>query len=286
MKSRAIGTFFILINMNKVAIQGIKGSFHHQVANQYFGSEIQLQECMTFTEIPKLLLQKKVTSAVMAIENSIAGSLLPNYKLIDEHDLQIVGEAFLSIHHQLLALPGQTIADITEVHSHPMALQQCEVFFEKHPHITLVESKDTAESAMKIAHKKLLKVGAIASAMAGSLYGLETIAADIHTYKNNTTRFFVVQSEKPNDTIISNKASLKLTLSHEVGSLLKVLQIVASHQINLTKIQSLPIKNTPFKYAFFMDVEFDNYEVYQNCLSKMKNITTAIKILGEYLKSQ
>jgi prephenate dehydratase len=286
MKSRVIGTFFILLKMNKVAIQGIKGSFHHQVANQYYGNNILLEECLTFAEIPHLLKHQRVTSAVMAIENSIAGSLLPNYKLIDEHDLQIVGEVFLPIHHQLLALKGQTIADITEVHSHPMALQQCEVFFEQYPHITLVESKDTAESAMKIADEKRLKVGAIASSMAGTLYGLETITADIHTFKNNTTRFFIVQLNHQNEPMIPNKATLKMTLSHEVGSLLKVLQIVASHQINLTKIQSLPINNTPFKYAFFMDVEFDDYEVYKNCLKLMKINTKSFKILGEYLKRQ
>lgn len=272
--------------MNKVAIQGIKGSFHHQVANQYFTNDLQLKECLTFAEIPNLLKQKQVTSAVMAIENSIAGALLPNYKLIDEHDLQIVGEVFLPIHHQLLALRGQTINDITEVHSHPMALQQCEVFLEQYPHITLIESKDTAESAMKIAHEKRLKVGAIASKMAGDLYGLETIASDIHTYKNNTTRFFVVQLTHQTEPIIPNKASLKLTLAHEVGSLLKVLQLFAQNNINLTKIQSMPLKNTPFKYAFFLDVEFDDYQVYKSCLKLMKTQTTALKILGEYLKSQ
>lgn len=272
--------------MNKVAIQGIKGSFHHQVANQYFGNELDLTACMTFAEIPHLLKQNKVTSAVMAIENTIAGSLLPNYKLIDEHDLNIVGEIYLPIHHQLLALPGQTIRDIKEVHSHPMALQQCEVFFEQYPHITLIESKDTAESAMKIAQSQLYGVGAIASAMAGMLYGLETIAADIHTYKNNTSRFFVVQFNNQPLTITPNKATLKLTLAHEVGSLLNVLQLFADHQMNLSKIQSLPLKNTPFQYAFFIDVEFDDYEVYKKCLSSMKNKTTAIKILGEYLKSE
>ncbi|MDP2087864.1 MAG: prephenate dehydratase [Flavobacteriaceae bacterium] len=272
--------------MNKVAIQGIKGSFHHQVANQYYGNNILLEECLTFAEIPHLLKQKQVTSAVMAIENSIAGSLLPNYKLIDEHHLQIVGEVFLPIRHQLLALKGQTIADIKEVHSHPMALQQCEDFFEQYPHITLVESKDTAESALKISRENLSKVGAIASSMAGILYGLETIASDIHTFKNNTTRFFIVQLNHPNHPIIPNKASLKLTLSHEVGSLLKVLELFAAHQINLTKIQSLPIKNTTFRYAFFIDVEFDDYEVYKSCLKLMKTQTTSLKILGEYIKSQ
>lgn len=270
--------------MNKIAIQGVKGSFHHQAANQFFGNEIDLTACLTFAEIPKLLQQKEVTSAVMAIENSIAGSLLPNYKLIDEHDLHIVGEVFLPIHHQLMALSGQKISDILEVHSHPMALQQCEVFFEQYPHIRLIESKDTAESAMKIAHEKRLNMGAIASKMAGDLYGLATIASDIHTYNNNTTRFFIVQLSKQNDSDIPNKASLKLILAHEVGSLLNILQLFANHHINLTKIQSLPIKNKPFNYAFFIDVEFDDYEVYQNCLTLVKAKTTALKILGAYKK--
>lgn len=272
--------------MKKVAIQGVKGSFHHQVAHQYFGNQMDLHECLTFAEMPQLLHQNTVTSAVMAIENSIAGSLLPNYKLIDEFDLQIVGEIFLLIHHQLLALPGQTIDDIIEVHSHPMALQQCEVFFENYPHITLIESKDTAASALQIAHNQLTKIGAIGSTMAGTLYGLETIAANIQTFKNNTTRFFVVQLEPQFIEITPNKATIKLILTHKVGSLLKILQLFANNGINLSKIQSLPLKHTPFQYAFFIDVEFDNYNAYKNSLSAIKTHTTSIKILGEYLKNK
>jgi prephenate dehydratase len=271
--------------MKKVAIQGIKGSFHHEVAVQYFGVNIELTECMTFTEMPLLLKNNEVDVAVIAIENSIAGSLLPNYRLIDNNDLQIIGEVFIPIHHQLLALPGQTIMDITEVHSHPMALQQCEEFFEQYSHITLIESKDTAASAKQISKEKASKIGAIASKLAGNLYGLEIIESDIHTYKNNTTRFFVVQNNKSDKKQLINKVSLKLTLAHKVGSLLEILQEFALHQINLTKIQSLPIKETPFQYAFFIDIVFEDYESYQNCLMAIKELATSLKILGEYQKN-
>ena len=272
--------------MKRIAIQGIKGSFHHQVAHQYFGQEIQLHECLTFKEIPSLLKKQQVDAAVIAIENSIAGSLLPNYKLIDEHELQIVGEVFLPIHHQLLALKGQTIHDLTAVHSHPMALQQCEAFFEQYPHITLVESKDTAESAMQIAYNQHYTIGAIASTMAGNLYELATIAPNIHTYQNNTTRFFVVQLASESFVQKPTKASLKLTLAHRVGSLLEVLQLFTSHQLNLTKIQSLPLKHTPFQYAFFIDVEMEDYDQYQDCLAEIAQRVSEVKILGEYLRSE
>lgn len=271
--------------MIKVAIQGIEGSYHHQVAEQYFGNAIQLVPSMTFEAIPRLIKSGQAEVAVMAIENSIAGSLLPNYKLIDTHELAITGEVFLPIHHQLLAMPGQTIEAIEEVHSHPMALQQCEVFFENYPHISLVESKDTAASALKIAREKRLKVAAIASKMAGDLYALEVLAADIHTIKNNTTRFFIVQKEIKNNIQMPNKATLKLTLSHRIGSLMEVLQLFAAHQINMTKIQSLPLRETPFQYAFFIDVEFGDYEVYKACLYEVKTCTSSLKIVGEYQKN-
>jgi len=271
--------------MKKVAIQGIKGSFHHQVAHQYFGQEIELVECLTFTEMPQRLKTAQADVAIIAIENTIAGSLLPNYKLIDEHKLHIMGEVFLPIHHQLLAIPGQTIESLTEVHSHPMALQQCEVFFERYPNITLVESKDTAESARLIAENKITNIGAIASSLAGELYGLEVLASNIHTYKNNMTRFFVVQKDWYSNGIIPNKASLKITLSHQVGSLMSVLKLFAANQINLTKIQSLPLPDKPFQYAFFIDVEYNNYELYKNCLKEIENNQNPVKILGEYHKS-
>lgn len=271
--------------MIKVAIQGIKGSFHHQVANQYFGNTIDLIECLTFIEMPNKLKHQLADVAIIAIENTIAGSLLPNYKLIDEHALHIIGEVFLPIHHQLVALPGQKIEALTEVHSHPMALQQCEEFFEKYPHITLVESKDTAESARQIAAHQTKNIGAIASQLASELYHLEVLAANIHTYKNNTTRFFVVQKEAYTNGTPPNKASLKITLTHQVGSLVSLLQLFAANQINLTKIQSLPIPNKPFQYAFFIDVEYVDYKVYKTCLKEVEKQGIPIKILGEYHKT-
>lgn len=271
--------------MKRVAIQGIKGSFHHQVANQYFGNNIELIECLTFTEMPIQLKNKHADVAIMAIENTIAGSLLPNYKLIDEHNLHILGEVFLPIHHQLVALPGQKIEELTEVHSHPMALQQCEVFFEKYPQITLVESKDTAESAKQIALNKIKNIGAIASRLAGEIYNLETLASNIHTYKNNMTRFFVVQNEMYSNGILPTKASLKVTLLHQVGSLHTLLHQFATNKINLTKIQSLPIPNKSFQYAFFIDIEFDEYATYKTCLKEIEQLQIPVKILGEYHKT-
>jgi len=177
----------------KIAIQGIKGSFHHIVANKYFGEDITLLECMSFTDIPHLLMNDAADSAVMAIENSIAGAILPNYALIDEYDLSIEGEVYINIHHHLMALKGQDIKDIKEVWSHPMALLQCRKFFRSRPEIKLIEEKDTAEVAKRIKEKGLKGIAAIASKMAADMYGLDVLADDIQTIKNNSTRFFILK---------------------------------------------------------------------------------------------
>ena len=177
----------------KIAIQGIKGSFHDIVAKQYFGDDIQLLECMSFTDIPALLNSGEADSAVMAIENSIAGAILPNYALIDEFDLNIEGEVYVQIHHHLMALKGQSLEDIKEVWSHPMALLQCRKFFRNKPEIKLIEEKDTAEVARRIQKNEISGVAAIASKMAAAYYELDVIADDIQTIKNNSTRFFVLK---------------------------------------------------------------------------------------------
>ncbi|WKK66095.1 prephenate dehydratase [Lutimonas zeaxanthinifaciens] len=272
----------------RIAIQGIKGSFHHIVANKYFGSDIELVECMSFTEIPLLLENDEVDSAVMAIENSIAGAILPNYALIDEYNLSIEGEYFTNIHHHLMALDGQELKDVKEVWSHPMALLQCRKFFRERPEIKLIEEKDTAEVARRIQKENIKGVAAIASKMAADMYGLKVVADDIQTIKNNSTRFFILK--KNNDSPyhpsklgeIKDKASLKFVTKHDAGSLAEILDIFGKHDLNLTKIQSLPIIEKPWNYAFFIDLVIDDFVLYKNALHLISKKVTHLKILGEY----
>ncbi len=279
-----IGIFLFTIIMNlKIAIQGVQGSFHHQVANEYFGDKIILDECASFNEVVSSLKLSKSSKAVMAIENSIAGSILPNYALIDKNDLHIIGEHYLDIHMNLMALQGQKIEDIKEVHSHPIALLQCEVFFSKYPHIKLVESIDTAETAQRIQNQKLIGIAAVAGPTAATLYGLEIIAAGIHTIKSNKTRFVIVKAqnkELPKEEI--NKASLKFELDDTPGSLATILNVMNNCKLNLTKIQSLPVIETPFQYAFFVDVVFEKYKHYEKAKKIVEIMTTHFKVLGEY----
>lgn len=266
-----------------VAIQGIKGSFHHAVAQSYYGEGLSLLECETFDASVKALLENAADQAVMAIENSIAGSIIPNYALIDQNDLQIVGEYSLSIHHNLMALPGQTLTDLQEVHSHPMALLQCKDFFKAHPHIRLVEAEDTADEARRIAENAISGIAAIASEQAAALYGLSILAPSIQTIKNNITRFVIVQKKGILvDQKNINKAALKFTLDHQRGSLAAVLNVMSDCQLNLTKIQSLPVIETPGKYSFFVDVTFDEFEFYDKARKLITIMASQFKILGEY----
>ena len=266
-----------------VAIQGIKGSFHHAVAQSYYGKGLSLLECETFDASVKALLENTADQAVMAIENSIAGSIIPNYALIDQNDLQIVGEYSLSIHHNLMALPGQTLTDLKEVHSHPMALLQCKDFFKAHPHIRLVEAEDTADEARRIAENAISGIAAIASEQAAALYGLSILAPSIQTIKNNITRFVIVQKKGILvDQKNINKAALKFTLDHQRGSLAAVLNVMSDCQLNLTKIQSLPVIEIPGKYAFFVDVTFDEFEFYDKARKLITIMASQFKILGEY----
>lgn len=272
----------------KIAIQGIKGSFHHIVANQYFGEDIELVESMSFTEIPLLANKGVVDGAVMAIENSLAGSILPNYALIDEYNLAIQGEVHLPIHHHLMGLEGQTLNDIKEVWSHPMALLQCRNFFRNHPTIKLVEETDTAEVAQRIQNKQLKGIAAIASKKASEIFNLNIIESEIQTRKQNYTRFFILK--KRNGSLLKpsliNKASLKFITHHKTGSLAEVLKVFADFKMNLSKIQSLPIIDEPWNYAFFVDVIFDNYTQYQTAITMLRDKTSSLKILGEYQQSK
>ena len=270
--------------MNKIiAIQGAEGSNHHKVARDFYGDNIQLKECMSFDALVAHLLEGSATDGVMAIENTIAGSIIPNYALIDSNNLHIVGEEYLNIHHHLMALPGQTIKSIKEVWSHPMALLQCKEFFKKYPHIKLVEDVDTAEVAKRIAKENIKGIAAIAPKIAAEIFGLQVLEDDIQTIKDNSTRFVIVQTQLPNHSIEGiNKASLKFELSHKRGSLAAVLNVLSDCKMNLTKIQSLPVIETPWKYSFFVDVTFDDYTEYQKLVKIIDIMAEDFKILGTY----
>jgi len=270
--------------MNKIiAIQGAEGSNHHKVARDFYGDNIQLKECMSFDALVAHLLEGSATDGVMAIENTIAGSIIPNYALIDSNNLHIVGEEYLNIHHHLMALPGQTIKSIKEVWSHPMALLQCKEFFKKYPHIKLVEDVDTAEVAKIIAKENIKGIAAIAPKIAAEIFGLQVLEDDIQTIKDNSTRFVIVQTKLPTHSIEGiNKASLKFELSHKRGSLAAVLNVLSDCKMNLTKIQSLPVIETPWKYSFFVDVTFDDYTEYQKLVKIIDIMAEDFKILGTY----
>ncbi len=267
----------------KIAIQGIKGSNHHQVAKEYFGDEIELVECMSFDYLVDRLLDKTADKGVMAIENSIAGSIIPNYALIYHNNLHIIGEYYLNIHHHLMVLKGKKLADIKEVHSHPMALLQCMEFFRDYPKIKLVEDADTAETAKRIQERQLKHVAAIAPKVAAKLYDLDIVADDIQTIKNNATRFIIVKSKNkdiPKEEI--NKASVRFVTDHKRGSLAAILNVMSDCLLNLTKIQSLPIIETPWKYAFFVDVTFESYNHFSKAKSLLDIMSEDFKVLGEY----
>ena len=268
---------------SKIAIQGAEGSNHHKVARDFYGNKVQLKECLSFDVLVDSLLDKTSDKGIMAIENTIAGSIIPNYALIDANDLHICGEEYLNIHHHLMALPGQQIKDIKEVCSHPMALLQCKEFFKKHPHIKLVEDVDTAEVAKRISKNQLKGVAAIAPKLAAEIFGLEVIEDEIQTMKDNATRFVIVQTEKPNNGVDQiNKASLKFQLDHKRGSLAAILNVLSDCKMNLTKIQSLPVIESPWKYSFFVDVTFDDYKEYEKAKAIIEIMASELKVLGTY----
>ena len=270
--------------MNKIiAIQGAEGSNHHKVARDFYGNTMLLKECMSFDVLVASLLSGAATHGVMALENTIAGSIIPNYALIDTNNLHIVGEEYLNIHHHLMALPGQQIAHIKEVWSHPMALLQCKEFFKKHSYIKLVEDVDTAEVAKRIAKENLVGIAAIAPKIAAEIFDLEVLEDEIQTMKDNATRFVIVQTQEPthgSDHV--NKASLKFQLNHKRGSLAAILNVLSDCKMNLTKIQSLPVIEMPWKYSFFVDVTFEDYKDYLKLVKIIEIMAEEFKILGTY----
>lgn len=269
----------------RIAIQGGYGAFHEIAAIRYFeDEEIEIVPRNTFKDLFAALKAGKVDYGITAIENSLAGSILPNYSLLQESKMKIIGEIFLRIRQNLVALPGQTIKDIKEVYSHPMAILQCQHFFEEYPEIKLIDSIDTALSAKKIAEEKIPGVAAIASSLAATKYELNVIAESIETNKNNYTRFLILEDRNGSgyENPKARKSSLSFALAHKIGSLSKILSIFSYYDINLSKIQSMPIIGRDWEYQFYIDLEFDDYNMYQQSLKAVEPFTSNINMLGEY----
>ena len=267
-----------------IAIQGYEGSFHQVAARQFFGQDVEVVPCATFRELIKKCGNKKETEgAVMAIENSIAGSILPNYNLLQKSSLTIIGEVYLQIGQHLLVNPGVSLSDIKEVQSHPMALLQCIDFLEKHPHWKLVETEDTALSAKHIHQHRSKHSAAIASKLAADLFQLNVLAPNIQTAKNNYTRFLVLKREKEAlDVENADKASVYFETDHSKGSLSKVLALIAKEDINLSKLQSMPIPGSDFLYGFYADMEIVDRINLEHIMDQLQGLTRTFKVLGVY----
>jgi prephenate dehydratase len=271
----------------KVTIQGYEGSFHQVAARQFFGKNVEVVCCPNFREVIRGAQDAAIADgAVMAIENSIAGSILPNYNLIQNSKLQVIGEVYLSISQNLMVNPGVKLEDIKEVHSHPMAILQTVEFLEKY-NWKLVESEDTALSAKHVHQHKSKHVAAIASKLAAQLYNLEIVGPDIHTLKNNITRFLIMVPSKLKMSVEgANKASLYFQTDHSKGILSKILSKIASAGVNLSKLQSMPIPGSTFKYGFYLDLEFDTQKQIQKVLTEVESMTKNFKVFGMYQKGK
>ena len=271
--------------MKRIAIQGYKGCFHEQAARTFYTQEEApgIVECDTFEDLYRAMEAGLADAAVMAIENTVSGGLIHNFELLRKYDRKVKGEVYLRIRQNLMALPGQALRDIREVRTHYMAINQTRAFFEREcPWIHLVESEDTAKSAAEIAGKKIRGVGAVASELAAELFGLEILRPGIETYKQNYTRFLVFDDalEVPEEEI--DKASICFTLPHKPGSLAHILTILSFYDMNLTRIQSLPIPGREWQYFFYADIRFGSYERYQQALTAVRPLIEDLDILGEY----
>ena len=273
--------------MKKIAIQGVKGCFHEQAARLFYDGldhvVPEIVECATFEGLYGSLDGGEADAAVMAIENTVSGGLLPNFELLRRYDRKIKGEVFLRIQQNLMALPGQRLEDIKEVRTHYMAINQTREFFKNYPSIRLVESEDTAKSAAEVASEGLMGVGAVASTLAADLYGLEVLAESIETYKQNFTRFLIFDDSIEVDKDRVNKASMCFTLPHAPGSLAHVLTILSFYGMNLTRIQSLPIPGQEWQYFFYVDIKFDDYLRYGQAIAAVRPLMEDLNILGEYV---
>ena len=277
--------------MRKIAIQGVKGSYHDIAAHKYFKEEeIDLICCNTFEEVFAQMKKDSDVIGVIAIENTIAGSLLHNYELLRESGATIIGEHKLRISHSIMCLPEDNWEDLTEVNSHPVALAQCRDFLHSHPELKVVETEDTAGSAENIRKNNLKGHAAICSKYAAGLYDMKILEEGIETNKHNFTRFLVVcnpwLADEIKDRSKENKANIVFSLPHSEGSLSQVLSIFSFYKINLTKIQSLPIIGREWEYMFYVDVMFNDYLRYKQSIDAVTPLTKALKILGEYAEGE
>ncbi len=266
----------------RVAIQGIRASFHEEAAFLHFGEDIQTIECNSFKQTFEVLQAKEADYVVMAIENSIAGSILPNYSLMMSYNFPVVGEVYLPIQLHLMALPGVKFEDIKYVNSHPIAIRQCVDFFDEYPHLKVVESSDTAACAKRIRDENLTDTVAIANTLAAKLYQLDILERRIESNKKNFTRFLILTHHDNVEKRDNNKASLCFQVSNQVGALAKVLQIFAEQNVNMSKIQSMPVLGKRNEYNFYVDIEWDNNKHYDTAIRQVLKYTHNFNILGEY----
>lgn len=266
----------------KIAIQGYPGSFHDEVCQLHFGDAKDSIPADSFDILAKMLADGEVDAAVMAIENSIAGTILQNYRILREYGFCIVGEKYLRIKHNLLAYPGTKIEDIKEVHSHPMALNQCLKHLRKYPKIKLVETEDTALSALKVKENKSPDIASISSMNAAKLYGLDVLGSEIETSKSNYTRFFILEKSRMTEVHDADKASIYIRIPDVKGQLLKVLQVIDNHDLNMSKLQSFPVMGQIREYFFHLDIEFDTIDQYEKLKGDLLGFTQEYTELGVY----
>lgn len=269
----------------RVAIQGIKASFHEEAAFKFFGKDIETIECNSFKQTCDVLEKDDADYVIMAIENSIAGSLLPNYTLIRDFNFAVHGEVYLPIQLHLMALPGVKFEDIKYATSHPIAIRQCVDFFDDYPNIQVIESNDTAACAKKIREEQLTDTVAIANTLAAEIYGLNIIERRIESNKKNYTRFLILKKDKTDEGKNINKASICFQVGHKAGSLAMILNIFAEQEVTLTKIQSMPVLGKRNEYYFYVDLEWPNTEKYDKAVRKALKYSSNFNILGEYEKN-
>lgn len=269
--------------MKKIAIQGYDGCFHQIVAYEYFGREVQTLPCDTFRQVAQKVCSGEADYGVMAIENSIAGSIIANYSILQDANLQVEGEYYLPIEQNLMVLPDVELDEITEVQSHPMALLQCIEYLDAHPW-RLVETEDTALSARHVAEQKLRHSAAIASSLAAEMFGLKIIAPAINTVKNNYTRFMILKRYDHRYPADANKASLYFKTDHRQGSLLRALQTMDS--VNMSKLQSYPIPSEPWHYMFHVDMEFDSIYEWVRLLDRLQEVAQSVHVYGVYKRGR
>jgi prephenate dehydratase len=270
----------------RIAIQGIRASFHEEAAFKFFGENIHTVECNSFKQTFEALQNKEADYVVMAIENSIAGSILPNYSLLLNYNFPVVGEVYLPIQLHLMALPGVAFENVKYVTSHPIAIRQCIDFFDEYPHLKIVESSDTAACAKRIRDEELTDTVAIANTLAAKLYGLDVLERRIESNKKNFTRFLILTHHENVVKGSANKSSLCFQVSNQVGSLAKVLNIFATHSVNMSKIQSMPVLGKPNEYNFYVDVEWEETKQYDVAIKQVLKYTHNFNILGEYTRHE